>query len=275
MNGHRWLARVSLVFVALAAGMGWAASFVGLHDYGVHQLNGFSDLTAWFIPGAVDGAAFATSLMAYRANIRGRAAVRARLLMWGFTAASGWINWMHQSAPQPRLVAAGLPVAAVAVFDVVLFELRADHAERHGRRAFRFRPGLLVLRWLVDPAGTRSAIAGQVLAIDVAEVIGTGSAPAQADALTVWRSMPSADLARPDTEHAITHTPNDGQHTVSTHARDAARVREQARALVRHYPDRWTGARLGKRFNRTDRWGRMQLDAVRRELENTDLAPTG
>jgi hypothetical protein len=166
---------VSLLIVALAAGLGWAASFVGLHDYGVRQLYGFTDITAWFIPGAIDGAAFATSLMTYRANIKGRAAIRGRLLMWAFTAASGWINWIHQINPEARFVAAGLPVAAVAVFDVVLIELRADFEERHGRRAFRLRPGLLMLRYAVDKRGTREAFRRQIEAIPVASLAGLGN----------------------------------------------------------------------------------------------------
>lgn len=169
------LARVSLLIVALAAALGWAASFVGLHDYGVHQLYGFTDVTAWFIPGAIDGAAFATSLMTYRANIKGRAAIRGRLLMWCFTAASGWINWIHQVSPEARFVAAGLPVAAVAVFDVVLMELRADFEERHGRRAFRLRPGLLMLRYAVDKRGTSDAFRRQIEAIPVASLAGLGN----------------------------------------------------------------------------------------------------
>lgn len=169
------LARVSLLIVALAAALGWAASFVGLHDYGVHQLYGFTDVTAWFIPGAIDGAAFATSLMTYRANIKGRPAIRGRLLMWCFTAASGWINWIHQVSPEARFVAAGLPVAAVAVFDVVLMELRADFEERHGRRAFRLRPGLLMLRYAVDRRGTSDAFRRQIEAIPVASLAGLGN----------------------------------------------------------------------------------------------------
>lgn len=179
-QGRRWtfmfsLARVSLLIVALAAALGWAASFVGLHDYGVRQLYGFTDVTAWFIPGAIDGAAFATSLMTYRANIKGRAAIRGRLLMWAFTAASGWINWIHQLSPEARFVAAGLPVAAVAVFDIVLIELRADFEERHGRRAFRLRPGLLMLRYAVDKRGTSDAFRRQIEAIPVASLAGLGN----------------------------------------------------------------------------------------------------
>lgn len=152
--------------------MGWGASFVGLHAYGQDQMVGFSYWTAWLIPATFDGAAFGATLITYRASIYGRSAVRGRLLMWTFTAISSWINWIHQLTPEARIVAAGLPVAAVAVFDVVLAELRADFEERHGKRRLRLRPGLLVLRWLVDRDGTAGAFRRQVTDIPVSEIAG-------------------------------------------------------------------------------------------------------
>ena len=154
--------------------MGWGASFVGLHAYGQDQMVGFSYWTAWLIPATFDGAAFGATLITYRASIYGRSAVRGRLLMWTFTAISSWINWIHQLTPEARIVAAGLPVAAVAVFDVVLAELRADFEERHGKRRLRLRPGLLVLRWLVDRDGTSGAFRRQVTDIPVSEIAGLG-----------------------------------------------------------------------------------------------------
>ncbi|QGK71206.1 DUF2637 domain-containing protein [Allosaccharopolyspora coralli] len=171
-RAHRWLAPTSLVIVALAAVMGWAASFVGLHAYGQHAMAGFGFWSAWLLPATFDGAAFACTLMTYRSSLHGRSAARGRALMWAFTAVSAWINWIHQPTPDTRLVAAGLPVAAVAVFDVVLGELRADYEARHGRQAFRLRPGLLVLRWLVDRTGTASAFRERITAIPVAQLAG-------------------------------------------------------------------------------------------------------
>ncbi|MGP4018288.1 DUF2637 domain-containing protein [Saccharopolyspora sp. 5N708] len=173
--GHGlWLSRAALGFVALAAVMGWGASFVGLHAYGQDQMVGFSYWTAWLIPATFDGAAFGATLITYRASIHGRSALRGRLLMWTFTAISSWINWIHQLTPEARVVAAGLPVAAVAVFDVVLAELRADYEERHGKRRLRLRPGLLLLRWLVDRGGTAGAFRRQVTDIPVSEIAGLG-----------------------------------------------------------------------------------------------------
>ncbi len=179
-RAHRWLAPTSLVIVALAAVMGWAASFVGLHAYGQHTMAGFGFWSAWLLPATFDGAAFACTLMTYRSSLHGRSAARGRALMWAFTAVSAWINWIHQPTPDTRLVAAGLPVAAVAVFDVVLGELRADYEARHGRQAFRLRPGLLALRWLVDRTGTTSAFRERITAIPVAQLAGLATQPAEA-----------------------------------------------------------------------------------------------
>lgn len=178
------LKRFSLALVGLAALMGWGASFVGLHAYGQEQMAGFNYWTAWLIPATFDGAAFGATLITYRASIYGRPALRGRLLMWAFTAISAWINWIHQLTPEARLVACGLPVAAVAVFDVVLNEMRADYEETHGKRRFRLRPGLLALRWLVDKPGTAAAFREQITGISVAEIAGLGDVAADREPAT-------------------------------------------------------------------------------------------
>lgn len=169
------LTRLALLFVAAAAGMGWAASFVGLHDFAVKDMAGFDQNTGWFVPGAFDGAAFGCSLITYRASVKGRVAVVGRLLMWAFTAVSAAINYLHQVDSTAKWVACGLPAAAVAVFDVVLIELRADYEEKHGRQAFRLRLGLLFLRWLVDRKGTRGEFQKQIKAIPVSSLAGLGA----------------------------------------------------------------------------------------------------
>lgn len=169
------LKHVVLGFVALAAVAGWAASFIGLHNFGAGRMEGYTDNTAWLIPAAFDGAAFACAVLTYRASIAGRSALRGRVLTWAFTALSSWINYIDQPEnTQARLVAVWLPIAAVAVFDVVLSEMRADWEEAHGRRAFRMRIGLLALRAIVDRQGTREAFRRQVTDIPVADLVGLG-----------------------------------------------------------------------------------------------------
>ena len=173
---RRWLNPTALVFVALAAVMGWGASFVGLHAYAVEQMSGFAFWTGWLVPATFDGAAFGCTLITYRASVSGRSAVRGRVLMWVFTGISSWINWIHQASPDARAVAAGLPIAAVGVFEIVLIELRADHEARHGRTAFRLRPGLLLVRLLADRAGTTATLRTQITNIPVAELAGLATA---------------------------------------------------------------------------------------------------
>ncbi|GAB3291839.1 hypothetical protein GCM10027563_30440 [Parasphingorhabdus pacifica] len=171
--------------------MGWAASFVGLHAYGQDTMAGFSFWTAWLLPATFDGAAFACTLMTYRSSINGRSALRGRVLMWGFTAVSAWINWIHQPTTEARIVAAALPVAAVAVFDVVLIELRADYEARHGRHAFRLRPGLLLLRWIVDRTGTTQAFRAQIASIPVEELAGLTTRPQPAVSAAQTEPLPT------------------------------------------------------------------------------------
>jgi uncharacterized protein DUF2637 len=169
------LATASLVFIALAALMGWAGSFIGLHGYGMQRMTGFTQITAWAIPGAYDGAALACTFAVYRASINGRSAARGRVMMFAFTGVSSWVNWTHQTDHTARLVAAGLPIAAVVVFDFLMAELRADWEAAHGRRAFRIRPALLILRYLVDRKGTREAFRQQITAIPVSALAGLGA----------------------------------------------------------------------------------------------------
>ncbi|GAB3293194.1 DUF2637 domain-containing protein [Parasphingorhabdus pacifica] len=204
-KGSRSLSIAALLFVAMAAVMGWGASFVGLHEYGMQSMAGFDYWSAWLVPATFDGAAFACTLMTYRSSINGRSAFRGRVLMWAFTAVSSWINWIHQPSPQAQIVAAGLPIAAVAVFDVVLTELRADHEARHGKRGFRLRPGLLFLRWLVDRSGTRTAFRKQVMDIPVEEIAGLGpmSAVGREQDRTAAASPAAADSTASQPETAV------------------------------------------------------------------------
>jgi hypothetical protein len=96
--------------------------------------------------------------------------------MWSFTAISSWINWIHQTNPEARLVAAGLPIAAVAVFDVVLAEMRADVEQRQGTHRLRLRPGLLLLRWIADRPGTNRGLREQITNLPVAQIAGLAEA---------------------------------------------------------------------------------------------------
>lgn len=200
------LATASLAFIGMAAVFGWTGSFIGLHGYAVQRMTGFTSKTAWSVPGAYDGAALACTFAVYRASINGRSAARGRVMMFGFTAISSWINWTHQTDHTAKIVAAGLPIAAVIVFDFLMSELRSDWEAAHGRRAFRIRPGLLALRYLVDRQGTKAAFRAQITAIPVTALAGLGADLAEAAEAT-------ADQTK--TEPTVTAEPETvpGQHT--------------------------------------------------------------
>ncbi len=74
-----------------------------------------------------------------------------------------------------------LPVAAVLVFDGLAAEYRADWEADHGRKAFRMRFGLLLLRRMVDKEGTKAAFREQITAIPVSALVGLGADLASAE----------------------------------------------------------------------------------------------
>lgn len=211
------LSHLTLLFVAMAAIAGWAASFIGLHDFGVKDMRGFTDTTAWFIPAAFDGAAFACAVLTYRASIVGRSALRGRLLTFAFTAISAWINYIHQPEGWARQVAVWLPIAAVAVFDAVLVDLRAEYEERNGRKAFRLRTWLLLLRWFVDREGTKAAFTDEVRKIEVSNLIGLGREPGTPTpvALPVSPAAAPAPMPPPETPLAIEPVPHDPGNVIT------------------------------------------------------------
>jgi Protein of unknown function (DUF2637) len=175
VSSSRTLGRASLVPTGFAAVMGWSASFIGLHGFAVRTMAGFTADTAWLVPGAFDLSAFGSTILVYRASINGRSGSRARLMMYLFTALSAWINWIHQTDGSAKFVACVLPVAAVLVFDGLAAEYRSDWEADHGRKAFRLRIGLLLLRFLADRRGTWAGFTNQITSIPVSSLVGLGA----------------------------------------------------------------------------------------------------
>lgn len=286
-RGRPDLTHLVLGFVALAAVAGWSASFIGLHNFGTGKMVGYTDTTAWLIPAAFDGAAFACAVLTYRASIAGRSGLRGRVLTWAFTALSSWINYIDQSPTGwGRWVAVWLPIAAVAVFDVVLTEMRADWEEAHGRKAFRMRIWLLLLRSIVDRKDTMEAFRKQIKDIPVSSLVGIG-----ADLMVVDKSAPVELIAvaevpppviepvpTPDPEPAVVldpidvDTPNEsGTVLAFTDERpdwllQGMSAKQGMYAYLDRYPDA-TGAvldRFGMRFLNTSKdYGR----GVRRDWQ--------
>lgn len=197
----RRLGRLSLIPTAAAAVAGWSASFIGLHGFAVKQMSGFTVDTAWLVPGAFDLSAFGSTVLVYRASINGRSGFRSRVMMYLFTALSAWINWIHQGNDAARFVACVLPVAAVIVFDGLAAEYRADWEADHGKKAFRMRFGLLLLRRMVDKEGTRAAFREQITAIPVSALVGLGAdLSIAATAAAIPEQQPAGELEQPAPE---------------------------------------------------------------------------
>ena len=178
------LSVTAVLLVLATAASGWSASFISLHEFATAHM-ALSPGAAWLVPGTFDGAALGLSLLAFRAATFGRASLGSRVYVYGFTFLSSWINYVHITDRQGRLVACLLPVSAVIVFDKILREAREAYERRHGKQVFRVRPGLLLLRLAIDGSGTREAIKDQITAIPVEALIGLGAG-------TLARAIPPA-----------------------------------------------------------------------------------
>lgn len=143
------LGGIGYTLVLTVAAAGWAASFIGLHDFGTTHMD-LSDNAAWLVPLTFDGAPAGLSIVVARASTHGRPALVWRLLIIGFTGLSSWINYMHIDDDLGRIVAAFMPPSAVILFEGLMSEARAAAQRRLGRAIPRLHP----LRWVFDRAGT-------------------------------------------------------------------------------------------------------------------------
>jgi hypothetical protein len=150
--------------VLVVAVSGWAASFIGLHDFGVQHM-GLSRTSAWLVPITFDGAPAGLSIVVARAATHGRPATVWRLLIIGFTGLSSWINYEHIDDDLGRVVASFMPPSAVILFEGLMSEARAAAARRNGRTAPRLHP----LRWVFDRKGTLAILRAYVLGLELPE----------------------------------------------------------------------------------------------------------
>lgn len=153
---------------------GWSASFIGLHDFGVHHMH-FSTRAAWLVPATFDGAPAGLSIVVMRAGIHGRAALTWRFLIVAFTVLSSWINYEHINDPVGRIVASFMPPSAVILFEGLMSEVRAAANRREGRTV---RPRLHPLRFVFDWDGTIDIIRSYVLGLPLPETLSVAVAEA-------------------------------------------------------------------------------------------------
>lgn len=175
----------ALVFIVALAG--WAASFIGLHDFGAQHM-GLSDQAAWLVPITFDGAPAGLSIVVMRASTHGRPALIWRLLIIAFTGLSSWINYMHIDDGLGRTVAAFMPPSAVILFEGLMSEARAAAQRRLGNLPPRLHP----LRWVFDRAGTLDLYRRHILGLPLPD----GLAPEEpATATPARRPAPVVDAA--------------------------------------------------------------------------------
>jgi hypothetical protein len=195
------------VLVLVVAVSGWAASFIGLHDFGMQHM-GLSETTAWLVPITFDGAPAGLSIVVLRAATHGRPATVWRLLIVAFTGLSSWINYEHIDDPLGREVASFMPPSAVILFEGLMSEARAAAARRNGRTAPRLHP----LRWVFDRQGTLAIVRSYVLGLELPEPLQQAAADQRtADQAPADRTA-SERTAGPDRTVSLEKTDRTADH---------------------------------------------------------------
>lgn len=189
------LGGIGYTLVLTVAAAGWAASFIGLHDFGTTHM-GLSHDAAWLVPITFDGAPAGLSIVVMRASTHGRPALVWRLLIVGFTGLSSWINYQHIDDPLGRTVASFMPPSAVILFEGLMSEARAAAQRRIGRVAPRLHP----LRWAFDFKGTKDLLRRHILNLPLPAAFDASAseAPAsrQTGASTPAKPLPAAGASR-------------------------------------------------------------------------------
>lgn len=158
------LGGLGFALVLVVAVSGWAASFIGLHDFGMNHM-GLSERSAWLVPITFDGAPAGLSIVVMRAAMHGRPALVWRLLIVAFTGLSSWINYVHIEDQLGRTVASFMPPSAVVLFEGLMSEARAAAGRRNGKVPPRLHP----LRWVFDRKGTWKILRAYVLDLELPE----------------------------------------------------------------------------------------------------------
>lgn len=185
------LGGLGYTLVLTVAAAGWAASFIGLHDFGMHHM-GLSQNAAWLVPITFDGAPAGLSIVVARASTHGRPALVWRLLIVGFTGLSSWINYQHIDDPLGRGVAAFMPPSAVILFEGLMSEARAAAQRRLGRAIPRMHP----LRWVFDRSGTLDLYRRYILGLPLPTALDATPARPPAPATNPASALPAEGASR-------------------------------------------------------------------------------
>ncbi|WP_055494620.1 DUF2637 domain-containing protein [Streptomyces sp. TP-A0356] len=149
----------SYALLFCCAAVAAALSFHGLVGFGEQNLN-LTGGWQYLVPFGLDGAAMFCSVLAVREASHGDAALGSRILVWTFSAAAAWFNWVHAPrglghAGAPQFFA-GMSLSAAVLFDRALKQTRRAALREQGLVP-RPLPQIRVVRWLRAPRETYKA----------------------------------------------------------------------------------------------------------------------
>ncbi|MFB7499997.1 DUF2637 domain-containing protein [Streptomyces sp. NPDC056161] len=152
-------ASASYVLLFCCAAVAAALSFKGLVGFGEQNL-GLTDGWQYLVPFGLDGAAMFCSVLAVREASHGDAALGSRILVWTFSFAAAWFNWVHAPrglghAGAPHFFA-GMSLSAAVLFDRALKQTRRAALREQGLVP-RPLPQIRIVRWLRAPRETYKA----------------------------------------------------------------------------------------------------------------------
>ncbi len=143
----------SLVPAALFWGMVLAGSFHGLVAFGRNVL-GWNGGAEYLVPGTLDGVSVTFAFLALRAIHKRRDPGRCQKVVWAASLSSATVNFAYEYSHTGHNVIAGLYLAALSVFGMVIFheflaqfEDGADYIRRNKRPPWG-------LRWFTSPYST-------------------------------------------------------------------------------------------------------------------------
>lgn len=142
------------VVVSCVALMSWT----GLVGFGRDTLHMSAPLV-WLVPISLDVAAMTCAFLSLRSTVAGDSATGPRLMVLAFVGASAVFNWVHAGrtgSTAAEVFYGGMSLAAAALFDVVLRQVRR-HLLRRQHAIERPLPRFRAVRWLRYPKQTYAA----------------------------------------------------------------------------------------------------------------------
>ena len=143
------IGRLGYVLLVVVSIVSWSLSAKHLHSWGMLGMKE-SNNSAWLVPATYDLAPLGLSLVVFQARRKGRSAFVWRLFIVSFMSVSSWINWTSAAGQSTgsHLIAASLPIAAVVLFEALMWQVHRDAMDKvyEGQPI----PRVPLLAWFVD-----------------------------------------------------------------------------------------------------------------------------